>query len=85
MHVAPTGCGAGNHSAIHPTLDGPGNSDQSFIKIRPFSEHGDVVHFAFCDGRVQGISTQINPGVYIRLVTSGGTRFGEQVVDENAY
>jgi prepilin-type N-terminal cleavage/methylation domain-containing protein len=83
MYVEPSGCGSTNHNIQLPGLgDTP---DQEQLKIRPFSEHGDVVHFAFCDGRVQGISTNINPGVYIRLVTSGGTRFGEQVMGDDAY
>jgi hypothetical protein len=85
MYVEPTGCGPGKNSMTSTGLGEPQIVDPTYIKIRPFSEHGDIVHFAFCDGRVQGISTNINPGVYIRLVTSGGTRFGEQALGDGNY
>ena len=85
MWVEPTGCGPAQDLVVSPGLGNPPMPDPTYIRIRPFSEHGDIVHFAFCDGRVQGISTQINPGVYIRLVTSGGTKFGEQVMGDGGY
>ncbi len=51
------------------------------------SNHGDIVHFAFCDGRVQALSANINAGVYLNLLTPRGTVAGrgQGVVDERSY
>ena len=48
---------------------------------RPSSNHPGQVNFAFCDGRVQSISEDINERVYARLVTPNGHRYGQAVDD----
>jgi len=51
----------------------------------PSSEHPGVIHFAFCDGRALPISRNLDQRVYIRLMTSGGTLFGEQAVGDGDF
>ena len=50
----------------------------------PSSNHNDIVHVAFTDGRATSINESINAGVYIRLITSNGQRLHEGVLDPGA-
>jgi len=43
----------------------------------PSSRHGKKVNVLFCSGRGQMLSEQIDGDVYERLLTSGGSRYGE--------
>jgi len=70
------------------TIRGLGKVDPTGETISPnlpHSNHPGIIHFAFCDGRARAINTEVNPSVFIRLMTSSGTRFGEQPFDDNAY
>lgn len=49
------------------------------------SEHGPGVNAAFCDGRVTFLSEDIDSTVYARLLTSGGTRYGEVLLSDNSF
>lgn len=52
---------------------------------RPSSSHsGGVVNVSYADGRGGSISEAINPGVFSKLVTSDGGRYGQLTVDNNA-
>ena len=51
----------------------------------PSSNHGNLVHFAFCDGRATGISTSISPAVLAQLLTSDGQRYGQGILSQSAY
>jgi len=48
----------------------------------PSSNHADTAHFAFCDGRVRGLSSSLNTRVLMQLHTSNGQRFGQGVLNE---
>jgi type II secretory pathway pseudopilin PulG len=52
---------------------------------RPSSNHGDIVHVGFCDGRVSGFNVKIDPLVYARLMTPNGERYGQAPVDPADY
>jgi prepilin-type N-terminal cleavage/methylation domain-containing protein len=51
----------------------------------PSSNHGDIIHTAFCDGRVKGLNTNMDVHVFLRLITSDGERGGVPVVSESDY
>ena len=44
----------------------------------PSSYHPGIVNMGFCDGHVQMISETIDRWVYVRLVTSGGSKLWGQ-------
>ena len=48
----------------------------------PSSNHGDVCHFAFCDGRIKSLSASIDGGVLMQLHSSQGTRRGQPILSE---
>jgi len=49
----------------------------------PSSNHADVAHFGFCDGRVRGLSSSLDARVLMQLQSSNGQRFGQGVLNEN--
>lgn len=49
----------------------------------PGSTHGNAVNIVFADGSAQPISEEIDPLLYLRLLTPGGTMFGELQVLQN--
>lgn len=72
-------------------MSGPNGSLASYAppNVRgraPSSFHQDLVHIAFCDGRVAGITEQINAQVFLRLCTYNGSKdFFQRLVDGNQY
>ena len=66
----------------------PGANNSIFLNKhtpRPSSNHQGVVHFGFCDGRVVGISENINHRVYLQLLSTNGQRLGQGVFDDGSY
>ncbi|MEM7810840.1 MAG: DUF1559 domain-containing protein [Planctomycetota bacterium] len=53
--------------------------------FRPSSFHSGTVNYAFCDGRALGISDAIDRGVYLRLLSSGGSLTGQDPLDEASF
>lgn len=51
----------------------------------PSSLHPGVTVFAFCDGRVKPVADNIDQAVYVKLVTSGGTRHGQRPISDGDY
>lgn len=51
----------------------------------PSSLHPGIINVAFCDGRVKSLSDNMDGTVYVRLISSGGTRRGQQPVSDNSY
>ncbi len=51
----------------------------------PSSTHPGIVTAAFCDGRVRTLNESMDYSVYLRLMTSGGTRHNQQPVGDNSY
>lgn len=51
----------------------------------PSSNHGGALSVAFCDGRARTIATDIDPLIYLRLMTPEGERFGQQAIDESDF
>lgn len=72
-----TGVGPLGNSAI--------NADLATGGMRPASNHGDIVNFAFCDGSARPISENIDAGVYLKLLTSAGTLHGEEILSRTSY
>jgi len=53
---------------------------------RPSSNHpSGAVNVIFCDGSGRSLTPQMDSGVYARLLTPGGLRYGQAVVDGSAY
>lgn len=51
----------------------------------PNSTHPGIVTAAFCDGRARVLSASMDYLVYVSLITSGGTRRGQNVIGDNQY
>jgi prepilin-type N-terminal cleavage/methylation domain-containing protein len=51
----------------------------------PSSTHPGIVTAGFCDGRVRVLNDNMNYAVYVSLITSGGTRRGQQVFGDSSY
>ncbi len=49
---------------------------------RPSSNHAGLVHMSMCDGRVKPFTDSMNQGVYARLMTPNGQRYGQTVQDD---
>lgn len=47
---------------------------------RPSSHHPSVVNVIFCDGPGRTLSEKIAPGVYARLISPDGNRFGQEIL-----
>ena len=52
---------------------------------RPSSNHTGQVNCSFCDGRGQPINDSIDAGVWRKLVSSGGSRYGQTALDESSF
>ena len=52
---------------------------------RPRSDHSGTFAVAFCDGRAQTLATTVDQVVYMRLVSSAGSRFGQASVSESDF
>lgn len=53
---------------------------------RPSSNHpGGAVNVIFCDGSGKSLIPQIDPGIYSRLLTPAGQRYGQTAVDTTSY
>lgn len=53
---------------------------------RPSSNHpSGAVNVIFCDGSGKSLTPQMDVGVYARLLTPAGLRYGQRVVDGGAY
>ncbi len=52
---------------------------------RPSSNHPGVVNMAFADGSCKVISDQIAPGVYARLLSPIGGRYGQTELSDNDF
>ncbi|REJ72906.1 MAG: DUF1559 domain-containing protein [Planctomycetota bacterium] len=52
---------------------------------RPASLHPSVVNTFFMDGHGRSISQSIDDTVWIRLVSSGGERFGQDILSDNSF
>lgn len=50
---------------------------------RPSSLHPNVVNVFFGDGNGRSLSNNIDDTVYLRLVTSGGERFGQNILSDS--
>lgn len=48
----------------------------------PSSNHPGTVNAAFCDGRVMGLSEEIDPLIYARLLSPNGEKYGQSRVPE---
>ncbi|MDB5385617.1 MAG: putative major pilin subunit [Planctomycetaceae bacterium] len=51
----------------------------------PSSLHRGGVNFAFCDGHVSFLADEIDPSVYVRLMSPDGERWGQARVSESEY
>ncbi|MBT6154748.1 MAG: DUF1559 domain-containing protein [Planctomycetaceae bacterium] len=51
----------------------------------PSSSHPTLVFVAFCDGRVQTLSKNINPRIFARLMTPNGDNFGQPLLRANEF
>ena len=51
----------------------------------PSSNHPTLVFVAFCDGRAQALSENINPRIFARLMTPDGESFGQPTVGPNDF
>jgi type II secretory pathway pseudopilin PulG len=51
----------------------------------PSSGHDGTIQAVFVDGSASSLSEEIDPGVYIRLMTSGGSLYGEKGVTERSF
>jgi prepilin-type N-terminal cleavage/methylation domain-containing protein len=67
------------------TVDTLGTGGLNGSTAGPSSNHGDIVHVAFCDGAAKGISDNINVRVYLRLLSHNGQRFNQGVDGSNSY
>jgi prepilin-type N-terminal cleavage/methylation domain-containing protein/prepilin-type processing-associated H-X9-DG protein len=61
----------------------PGASEST--RPRPSSLHPNVVNVMFADGHGGPISSTIADPVWVRLVSSGGERFGQAVLSDNDF
>ena len=52
---------------------------------RPSSGHAGSVNVMFCDGHGISLSDQIDATVYGKLVSSDGSRYGQQVLSDNDF
>ena len=53
---------------------------------RPSSNHpSGAVNVVFCDGSGKSLTPQMDAGVYARLLTPAGLRYGQAVVDGSSY
>lgn len=53
---------------------------------RPSSNHpSGAVNVIFCDGSGKSLTPQMDVGVYARLMTAAGLRYGQRVVDGGAF
>lgn len=78
---------AGSRGALHyPTpnlaLSGPDSTTQG---PRPSSGHAGVINIAFASGKVSSISSDIDQSVYLRLLTSAGHSYGEELLGDDSY
>jgi prepilin-type processing-associated H-X9-DG protein len=46
---------------------------------RPSSLHPGGVNMLWCDGRITFISRSIDDRVYVRLLSPGGSRYGQEI------
>jgi prepilin-type N-terminal cleavage/methylation domain-containing protein len=77
-NVAPTG-----------TITNLGNSKPNSTAVstatdavlRPSSNHNDLIHVAFSDGRASSFSDSVDSKVYLRLITPNGQNLGEGILD----
>jgi prepilin-type processing-associated H-X9-DG protein len=52
----------------------------------PSSNHPGGVNALMCDGSVRALSEQLDHGVYLRLISTNGVRFGGQAaLSDNQY
>lgn len=51
----------------------------------PMSDHAGGVNMAFCDGSVVFMSEDLHPDVYVRLMTSDGSRNGQHLLSGEDY
>ncbi|QDT37800.1 DUF1559 family PulG-like putative transporter [Stratiformator vulcanicus] len=51
----------------------------------PSSSHSGTVNVAFVDGRASNVSEDIDPLVYLKLMTSRGSLFGQTPLDANQF
>ncbi len=74
-------------NASTPPVSGHPNAGSftAAFRARPSSNHNDIVHVAFCDGRAKGISEGINDQVYLRLITPNGQRNGQDIVNPSSF
>ncbi len=64
---------------------GPFAPNSGAVAPAPSSNHAGQFDVAFCDGRAQGLSTDIDPVVYVRLMTSAGSRYGETRLRDDGF
>lgn len=72
-------------SLNYGAVTGWGNVGINKGNSAPSSNHGDVVNFAFCDGRATTINQNINANVLMQLVTPDGQRHGQGILSQSAY
>ena len=51
----------------------------------PSSNHPGGFYAFFVDGRGIFLSEDIDPKIYVRLVSPAGVRYGQELVDEGAF
>jgi hypothetical protein len=59
-----------------------GGKDLEGLVPAPSSNHEGFVTAIFADGHGQGLSDQIDPLVYVRIMTPSGSLYGQQSVDD---
>lgn len=52
---------------------------------RPSSHHAGGVNVVMCDGSGKFLSESMDKGVFVKLISSNGVRFGERVLNQAAY
>ncbi len=52
---------------------------------RPSSNHKDGVNVAMCDGSIRYLSQNIDPHVYLKLLTPNGATYGEGKLEQSQY
>ena len=57
----------------------------SLYSVAPASSHIGGVNAAFCDGSVVFLSEDLDPGVYARLLSSAGSRNGQDILSDHEY
>lgn len=58
---------------------------QTGTRPRPSSNHGDGVNVIMCDGSGRVLSNQIDPHVYVKLLTPNGAKYDEQPIRTGSY